>query len=355
MRTLSAFLANLLVLVNGQTEFTISLRGGTDYEGFIVTLIDSKYETECEGRICGYMWDDKDAAVACRQLGLGNSGIAYVGSQNFQFSGWKDRIHYYEFDCNGDEENLTKCKFESVKVEAQDCLGAQVAGIRCFKDYDIRLSESDTEGRVELYMDGNWVTVCDEAWDDNDAEVACRHFTGRLEQTRAVAVRKALFGEGTGTVGFAGFKCNGSESNLSECTYTKNPDSELCSHQRDAGVDCQGDACSSQPCQNNGRCQIRKSGNRVCTCDAGFEGDLCEAEAQNSYNPSSPEGTRQLGVVITITIVVCLVTFFLFILISYMIMKAVNRDVDKNVVVVIPTAPSVEQMDMEEGEVDVLW
>ena len=41
---------------------------------------------------------------------------------------------------------------------------------------DVRLAGSNipNEGRVEICLDNQWGTVCDDLWDTNDATVVCR-------------------------------------------------------------------------------------------------------------------------------------------------------------------------------------
>ena len=41
---------------------------------------------------------------------------------------------------------------------------------------DIRLANSlhSWEGRVEVFISGEWGTVCDDGWNDNDASVVCQ-------------------------------------------------------------------------------------------------------------------------------------------------------------------------------------
>ena len=33
------------------------------------------------------------------------------------------------------------------------------------------------EGRVEIQIDGAWSTICDDGWDDREAQMVCRTLT----------------------------------------------------------------------------------------------------------------------------------------------------------------------------------
>ena len=98
---------------------------------------------------------------------------------------------------------------------------------------DIRLvgGSANNEGHVEVLRSGQWQTVCDDGWDLNDADVACR----QLGYGYAIrVVTNALFGRGTGEQWEASFSCTGNESGLENCSTS----SSSCSHSEDVGVIC---------------------------------------------------------------------------------------------------------------------
>lgn len=90
------------------------------------------------------------------------------------------------------------------------------------------------EGRVELYSDSGWGTVCDDAWDLPDAKVVCRQ-SGCGDAT--VAHGEAFFGPGTGTILLDNLKCTGAEASLQECSHIS-WNVHNCDHSEDAGVSC---------------------------------------------------------------------------------------------------------------------
>ena len=104
----------------------------------------------------------------------------------------------------------------------------------------IRLVGGNTllEGRVEVFLLGQWGTVCDNYWDLADATVVCR----QLGYLRAVeAPRSAIFGAGSGPSWYYRMYCTGSERRLTECSKSNSNFGSACPHSQDAGA-----VCSSQ-------------------------------------------------------------------------------------------------------------
>ena len=104
----------------------------------------------------------------------------------------------------------------------------------------VRLVGGDTllEGCVEIFLSGQWGTVCDYDWDLSDATVVCR----QLGYLRAVeAPRSAIFGAGSGPSWYYSVHCTGTEHNLTECSKSNYNFGSACPHSRDAGA-----VCSSQ-------------------------------------------------------------------------------------------------------------
>ncbi|PIK43385.1 laccase-type phenoloxidase [Apostichopus japonicus] len=93
----------------------------------------------------------------------------------------------------------------------------------------------DHEGRVEIYLNGSWGTICDDYWDKVDADVTCR----QLGYSAAItAVSSAGYGEGTGQIWLDDVQCGGSEHNVLSCA-NRGVGVHNCGHGEDAGLKCE--------------------------------------------------------------------------------------------------------------------
>lgn len=96
-------------------------------------------------------------------------------------------------------------------------------------------------GRVEIYHNGTWGTVCDDSWDINDTAVVCRMLGFKYAWTAFSFAVEITTDEldlyGTGPIWLDDVNCFGNESSLNECGHSgwlvHN-----CDHLEDAGVWC---------------------------------------------------------------------------------------------------------------------
>ncbi|XP_042611245.1 deleted in malignant brain tumors 1 protein-like [Cyprinus carpio] len=184
------------------------------------------------GTVCDDGWDINDATVVCRQLRCGKADSAHESAHFGQGSGqiWLDDV-----GCTGHETSLTQCSHSSVGTH--NCGHSEDAGVVCIQDTRLVNGVDSCCGRVEIYHNGQWGTVCDDNWDMTNAAVVCR----QLECGSAIsALHNAAFGQGSGSVWLDDVKCLGSEGSLTQCSHSELGTHD-CNHGEDAGVVCSGE------------------------------------------------------------------------------------------------------------------
>ncbi len=102
------------------------------------------------------------------------AGIAY---NNDQFGPGTGRVALADVACFFSTSQLLECT--SSPLFTTNCDHSEDAGVGCDAPCatgDIRLAGGNipNEGRIEICMNNQWGTVCDDGWDATDATVVCR-------------------------------------------------------------------------------------------------------------------------------------------------------------------------------------
>nr|XP_042103539.1 antigen WC1.1-like isoform X3 [Ovis aries] len=199
------------------------------------------------GSVCRSPMEDTTVSVICRQLGCGDSGSlnTSVGLREGSRPRWVDLIQCRKIDtslwqCPSGPWKYSSC---SPKEEAYiSCAGRRpkscptAAPSTDREKLLLRGGETDCSGRVEVWRNGSWGTVCDDSWSLAEAEVVCQQLgCGQALE----AVQATMFGPGNGSIWLDEVQCEGWESSLWDCAAEPWGQSD-CKHEEDAGVRCSG-------------------------------------------------------------------------------------------------------------------
>ncbi|KAJ8300514.1 hypothetical protein KUTeg_022033 [Tegillarca granosa] len=216
----------------------IRLRGGTsNYAGRVEVFYNNTW-----GTICDDAFGSPEAQVVCRQLGFGTTGALAKGSS--YFGAGTGPILLDDLTCSGSEKSLALCGHRG--WGKNNCDHTEDASVICTG------GDNSHEGRLEVFHNGIWGTVCDDYFDNVAASVVCKM---RGAQPRP----KAFYGAGTGKIWLDNVICRGNETNIQYCRHrpwgTNN-----CDHTEDVGVAC-----------GNGRVEVRYNNTWGTICDDSFD------------------------------------------------------------------------------------
>ncbi|KAL4641683.1 hypothetical protein GN956_G10390 [Arapaima gigas] len=163
-------------------EQTMRLTGGqSSTEGRVEVAMETKNGTWVWGLVCGEGWGTREAAVICRQLGLG-----------YAKSGLQIRL---------------------------------VGG------------RSTHEGRVEVKVGSRWGTLCSDGWTTREAMVACRQL-GLGYSLHAITETWYWETSNVTDMVLSGVKCIGNEMSLSHCRHHATVNCPKAGSRFAAGVIC---------------------------------------------------------------------------------------------------------------------
>ncbi|XP_021369811.1 deleted in malignant brain tumors 1 protein-like [Mizuhopecten yessoensis] len=263
------FLFDVIVV---STATSVRLRGvnSSPYRGRVEV-----YHNGSWGTICDDSWTDDDAAVICRMLNFRKGGKAY---RNAYFGAGSGHIWLDDVNCTQGHtvNDISDCQHPSWGTN--NCGHYEDAGVTCtFINIRLVNGSNDDNGRVEVYHNDSWGTICDDGWTSADSKVVCRQLGYRDQLFYNVT---AAYGQGTGPILMDDVNCSLGyiPDRIWNCSFN-GWGVNNCRHGEDIGVAC---AKNSVRLVNGhstytGRVEILQNGRWGTICDDAFGDEEAQA------------------------------------------------------------------------------
>eukprot|EP00798_Chlamydomonas_sp_ICE-L_P030945 gene30945-36001_t len=201
----------------------LSVGGKSNLQGRVEVSLNGRWGTVCDDNFTTIA-----ARVVCRQMGLPwtTATVDETVPGNNDLPILMDSVN-----CFGFESALESCLFTSQHDCDHDEDAAALSDMPLIRLVD---GSSGTNGRVEVFVDGQWGTVCNDFFRVNAAKVVCSQLG--LPWTRA-AVDLSVVGNENLPILMNGVVCIGYETSLQSCHYVP---ADACDHHEDVGVSCDG-------------------------------------------------------------------------------------------------------------------
>ncbi|XP_047509687.1 protein bark beetle isoform X2 [Pieris napi] len=105
------------------------LGGKTQFEGRLQVRVDGKW-----GTVCNYKWNIINAALVCNQLGLAlNPEDWFLEPNEIPNAGLTEDVVLSNVECTEFDNDITKCKAETIDSFENSCTHENDVGIRCYE------------------------------------------------------------------------------------------------------------------------------------------------------------------------------------------------------------------------------